>query len=408
MVQTEIPAWIEAKLFDKVLRETVKDFKKLKEFKVFPALAPGENYATVMLKVQADVLLTNGSIHRQTYMLKVAHDTDLYRNEMSKWEMFITESGMYRDIKPEFEKLYADAGLKVEFGAKSYQLPIDKEYILLEDLSMRGFKNAKRQDCLDMEHCKSVLKKMAQFHAASVVRVEKKGMFEKPFLHGFLKDESKNFCKAMFDGSMPHLLKTIKKLDGLQDCYERIKSLSVNLNDIVFDENRLDANEFNVLNHGDCWSNNIMFQYDKEGNLQETFLVDLQMPRYGSPAQDLLYFIVSSARLDIKIEKFDYMIKYYYDNLIEHLKLLKCTKPLPKLRDIQAALIKYGIWGLVTIVTVMAAVLCDPTDNANIDNFVGASEDGDKFKKLLYSNEKYIKYLKVVLPWLHYRGALQY
>ncbi|KAM7360757.1 uncharacterized protein ACRADG_007524 [Cochliomyia hominivorax] len=408
MTQIDIPNWIEPKLFDKVLRETVPDYKELKEFKVFPALAPGENYATVMLKVQADVLLTNGSTHRQTFMLKVAHDTDLYRNEMSKWEMFISESGMYRDIKPDFEKLYADAGLRVEFGAKSYDLSTDKEYILLEDLSVRGFKNAKRQDCLDMEHCKSVLKKIAQFHAASAVRVEQKGMFEKPYLNGFLIDESKNLCKIMFDTSIPHLLKTIKNLENYEDCYEQIKKLSVNITDIMFEESRLDESDFNVLNHGDCWSNNIMFQYDKKGKLQETLLVDLQMPRYGSPAQDLLYFIVSSARLDIKVEKFDYMIKYYHDNLIEHLQLLKYSKPLPKLRDIQTALIKYGIWGFFTIITVMAAVLCDPTNTANLDNFVGASEDGDKFKELLYSNERYIKYLKVVLPWLNYRGALQY
>lgn len=56
----------------------------------------------------------------------------------------------------------------------------------------------------------------------------------------------------------------------------------------------------------------------------------------------------------------------------------------------------------------MAAVLCDPTDTANIDNFVGVSEDGDKFKEMLYSNERYVKYLKVVLPWLCYRGAFDY
>ncbi|XP_046806614.1 uncharacterized protein LOC111676006 isoform X2 [Lucilia cuprina] len=246
MANTDIvPSWIKAKLFEKVLRETVKDFHEIKEFKVFPALAPGENYATVMLKVQADVLLTTGSVQQQTFMLKVAHDSELYRNEMSKWGMFVTESGMYRDIKPEFEKLYADAGLDVQFGAKGYELAVDKEYILLEDLSRRGFKNAKRQDCLDLEHCKAVLKKIAQFHAASAVRVQQK------------------------------------------------------------------------------------------------------------------------------------------------------------------ALIKYGIWGFVTVVTVMGAVLCDPTNTANIDNFVGASEEGDTFKKILYSNERYVRHLKVVLPWLCYRGALE-
>ncbi|GBP07253.1 hypothetical protein EVAR_73477_1 [Eumeta japonica] len=184
MSQPDSPAWIESSLFEHVLRATIKDFKHIKEFRVSPALAP-ENYATIMLKVQAEVALTSGSLKEQSFMLKVAHDTELYRKEMSKWEIFATETGMYSIIKPEFEELYAHVGLNVQFGAKCYELPVNKEYILLEDLSRRGFKNVKRQDCLDMEHCQAVLKKIAQFHAASAVRVERKGMFAEHYLYGF-------------------------------------------------------------------------------------------------------------------------------------------------------------------------------------------------------------------------------
>ena len=345
-----VPAWIEAKLFESVLNETVKDFEAIKEFRAYPALAPGENYATVMLKVQADVQLRTGPIQRQTFMLKVAHDSELYRKEMSMWNMFSIEAGMYKEIKPDFEKMYADAGLNVRFGANSYELPTDQEYILLEDLSVRGFKNAKRQDCLDMAHCKMVLKKLAQFHAASVVRIERKGMFENKYLHGFVKKEVQPFSKSIFDGSAPYLLKTVKKLKDHEQYYVQLEHLLNNITDLLFDKYPLDESEFNVLNHGDFWCNNIMFQYDEHGKLQETYLVDLQMPRYGSPAQDLLYFIISSAHLDIKINKFDYMIKYYHDNLVEHLNLLKCETPVPTLRDIHKALIKYGIWGKESII----------------------------------------------------------
>lgn len=346
MSQAEIPAWIEANLFEHVLRANIKDFKCIKEFQVFPALAPGENFATVMLKVQIEAELNNSSLQTQSFMLKVAHDTEFYRKEMSKWEIFVTEAGMYRDIKPEFEELYAQVGLDIQFGAKSYDLAVNKEYILLEDLTARGFRNAKRQDCLDLEHCKAVLKKIAQFHAASAVRVVHKGRFAKPYLYGFLKEESRNVCKTVFDTSLPHLIKATKKLKGCHQNYlQQLIKFGPKGTEMVFDQTVVSDKDFNVLNHGDCWANNIMFQYDKEGKLKETYLVDLQMPRYGSPAQDLLYFILSSAQADIKIQKFDYMIKYYYDNLIDHLKLLKYTKPLPTLRDIHIALIKYGIWG---------------------------------------------------------------
>lgn len=104
--------------------------------------------------------------------------------------------------------------------------------------------------------------------------------------------------------------------------------------------------DFNVLNHGDMWINNIMFQYDNDGNIQEMLFVDLQMCKYGSPAIDLYYFLISSCNPDIKMKEFDYLIRYYYDELIDCLQLLKYSKPLPKLTDLHADIIKRGFYGI--------------------------------------------------------------
>lgn len=102
--------------------------------------------------------------------------------------------------------------------------------------------------------------------------------------------------------------------------------------------------EFNVLNHGDLWANNIMFQYNGDGSLNETYFIDLQMSRYGSPAQDLIYFLLSSTSLDIKLKHFDYFISYYHRHLIDNLKHIKYEGKLPKLRDIHIALFKHDYW----------------------------------------------------------------
>ncbi|XP_065366631.1 uncharacterized protein LOC135959594 [Calliphora vicina] len=403
-----IPVWLKSNLFENVLHETLGGFRKILNFKAFPALAPGENYATLMIKVVIEVLLNNGDKHEQSFMLKVSHDTELYRNELSKWDMFTTEAGMYQQIVPEFEKMYADIGEKVKFGAMSYKLPIQQEYILLQDLSKKGFKNAPRQDCLDMEHCKAVFKKMAQWHAASAVRIEKKGLYEHKFSKGLFIENGKDLFKTMLENSLKHLLSSIRKLPSHPEYLQQMEGLRENLTDLFYEECSLDEQEFNILNHGDCWSNNIMFQYDKEGKLQETYFVDLQIPSYGSPAQDLLYFIISSAQLDIKVNKFDYMIKYYHDNLVDHLRLLKYGKPVPNLRDLHTCLIRHGKWGLLAALVTMAAVLCDPTDKASADNLIGDCQEADKFKEMMFSNERISKHLQVILPWFFYRGVLNH
>lgn len=88
-----------------------------------------------------------------------------------------------------------------------------------------------------------------------------------------------------------------------------------------------------------------MFQYDAFGKIKNTLLVDFQVGKYGTPAIDLYYFILSSAAHDIKLTQFDYMIRFYYEHLVENLKLLQYHRPLPKLKNIHMALLKQGLAG---------------------------------------------------------------
>lgn len=47
-----------------------------------------------------------------------------------------------------------------------------EQRIILEDLSLDGFRTADRLQGLDMKHVELILEKLAQFHAASAVYVE--------------------------------------------------------------------------------------------------------------------------------------------------------------------------------------------------------------------------------------------
>ena len=278
-------------------------------------------------------------------MLKVAHDSEIFREFMENHNVFDVEAKMYHIYVPEFEQLYLDAGLDVKFAAKSYTLASDEHYILLENLKERGFKNVNRLDGLDMEHTKSVLKKLAQFHAASAVRVTKKGLYPREISTSYFKREGYELFKNMFQNNSRILFESIKEYNNSELYYEKVVKIQNQLTDEIYKLIDIDSNEFNVLNHGDCWSNNIMFNYDEQGNVAATYLIDYQMTRYTSPAADLLYFLLSSTQLDIKLSKFDYFIKYYHDHLVESLQLLKYSKPIPSLKELHIMLYKHGIFG---------------------------------------------------------------
>ncbi|KAM7362728.1 uncharacterized protein ACRADG_013296 [Cochliomyia hominivorax] len=403
----DIPSWIEASLFEPVFKEILPDFHQTTDFKAKRALSAGENYATIMLHVEADIELKDGSLQTLTLMLKTAHDHEMLQEMMKSHNVFDVEASMYREVVPEFEQIYQDTGIEVKFGAKSYQLNTDQPYILLEDLKPKGFININRLEGLDMEHIHSVLKKLAQWHAVSATRVALKGPYSKQISESFFREETREMMKTMFSDLYKIQMDCVKLFDGHELYYERMcKKMNTQIDEFFKAATTVDPDEFNVLNHGDCWSNNVMFKHDAFGNIEETYLVDYQIPRYGSPAQDLYYFLLSSAKYELKIKHFDYFIKYYHDELMKYLRLLNYPKKMPSLRDIHIMLYKHIAWAFSTVTGVMAVVLLDPHEDANLTNFVGESDAGQKLKIEMYSNPRYRKHCEMLLPWLYYRGAI--
>lgn len=122
----------------------------------------------------------------------------------------------------------------------------------------------------------------------------------------------------------------------------------------------VDPNEFNALNHGDCWMNNLLFKMNSSGDLEDMVFVDFQNPKYGSPAMDLLYFIISSVQIDYKLSHFDFFIRHYQEALVKHLGILGFTGRKPSLRELHRTLIKYGGWVLFPTISVLPLVLLDP------------------------------------------------
>lgn len=289
-------------------------------------------------------------------MLKTSHNSAIFDEVLGKNNVFDMEREMFLRYVEEFKTLYRDVGLDVEFGAKCYKLDIPNDHVLLEDLKATGFRPTVRQAGLDLEHVQAVLKKLAQWHAASAVRVAKLGPYPAQLHVGLFGPDGYVLLERMTDKMVKYVLKSLSTIDGHEAYYDNVKIMEGRIVDNIMKVGILNPDEFNVLNHGDCWLSNMMFQYDeKTGKLLDVNLVDYQMPKYGTVAIDLLYFLISSPQLELKVNKFDYFIKYYYDQLIAHLKLLSYTKQLPTLIDIHTSLLKHGIWGrYCTYITVVS------------------------------------------------------
>lgn len=139
---------------------------------------------------------------------------------------FPKETSMYNDIIPEFEKIYKNVGEHVTFAPRTFQYPKvpESDTILMENARTSGFKNADRLAGLDMDHTISVLKKLAQFHAASAIYYETNGPYKPIFTDGMFTEENRAMMMQMGDMFFGIFLDCVKSFSGSEEYYEKIVS----------------------------------------------------------------------------------------------------------------------------------------------------------------------------------------
>lgn len=140
-------------------------------------------------------------------------------------KFFPKEEKTYHSIIPQFEALYKQMGRDIKFAPNAYQFDRDigVDYVLLEDLRPRGYKNANRIKGLDLEHTKHALQKLAEFHAASACYAEHFGKFPEEFTIGFYSKNNAELLKQFNSSSV--FLAQLKKWKNGQTYYEKLVSI---------------------------------------------------------------------------------------------------------------------------------------------------------------------------------------
>ncbi|XP_043651972.1 uncharacterized protein LOC122619240 isoform X1 [Drosophila teissieri] len=405
-----IPKWVNEDYFLPIIQEDVDNFDKIVNFVPIAATAPGENYTSIMIRVIVDILLKDGSEQKVSYILKTMLEADSGADVVNNMGLFPKERKMYEVHIPQFVKLYKGAGLEIELAPKCLHVEATAELITLvfEDLSRQKFQNFDRLKGFDLPHMRQVLRKLAELHAASAVAKEINGPYDPMYFMSMYNEQSRYMIEAVGKLRQEQFIKAMHnwELENVESYVARLWS-PMEVFEVGLHINQVDENEFNVLNHGDCWSNNIMFNYKDNGEIDRTLFVDLQIGKWGSPAQDLWYLITTSASLDIKVKEFDHFIYIYHQRLAECLKLLNYSKPIPTLRDLHVMMLKYGYWGPLTALGVMVATLMPTDKDSNIKMMMSPGPEGDALRYRTFSNPYYVKAMKQLLPFFDNKGLLK-
>lgn len=162
------PEWLNKEFFEKILNKKHHPLIiKISELKTIPTAGNGENYCSNMFKVELKYELGSEKIEE-----RIVIKTE--PNEMvAMMGLFPKEIEMYEKIIPAFESIFKEVGENIEFGPNCLATGTEPiTYLIMEDLTVKNFQVEERKDGLDILHMKSILEKLAKFHAASAVYYE--------------------------------------------------------------------------------------------------------------------------------------------------------------------------------------------------------------------------------------------
>lgn len=198
----------------------------------------------------------------------------------------------------------------------------------MEDLKQQGYVMCDRLKQLDFDRCNTYMKIIGKFHALSLrVYKQEPELIERVgkeiVYHNNLNADVKQLFVAGF-------LSLASVLEEWKDYEQFSKLIRNNVNKIW---EKLVAihkgkKHLRVLNHGDSWTNNLLFKYDDTGKLIDMKLIDFQMCRFASPAIDLIMFIASSAQEDVKLHRLPELYTTYLDSLNSTLETNGCEERL--------------------------------------------------------------------------------
>lgn len=409
MTDQTTPEWVNEQLFHGLLMQYIENFNAIVSFDAKSATGQGENYLTIVLRVQITMQLKDDSTEEVSCILKIplvgAEDSD----DHAFHDMFITELDMYDRLIPELESQYKSTSISPKFKPlhlKFPEMPVKCDYILLEDLKQKGYKNAERTQGLEQFEVEAVLKKLAQWHAASAKKVVDVGEYEKGIRESYFTAEHQKMLEEFNINFSVPFLECMKQYDLDPSQMVLISNYTSLLTDLNIEFGRNDPVELSVLNHGDFWCNNFMFKYNALGEVEDVCLVDFQLPKYGTPAQDLFCLLITSPKFAIKLQKFDHFIEYYHQQLVEHLAMLSYNQSAPSLAQLHLHLKRYSLWAFICAQRMLPIVLLPPGLDSNIANVMGNSEEATAFKRNMFLQPAYVQQIKQILPWLIERGYI--
>lgn len=307
------PDWLNSQYIEEMLKEFYKDDTVLvSKFLVLPGSSIGDNYASQIFRINVECLTKNKK-RSLSIIAKVMPNTDL-SNEINKnLDIFKIEKLMLTETLPLMYEKLLQHNEKERFFPFLYKMDTDNKMIFMEDLKAEGYQMMDRKTPLDLEHTLLAIKSFAKMHAAGYLLLKNDPFYKDKYLdHFWKKNNESSISEKITEGSLSYLVKSLNFWPISEDDKKIFRNFQGNLYEKMVDSYSRKETSFNVILHGDCWLNNMMFKYENE-KLIAVKLIDYQLSNYNAIGLDLNYFIFTSSKNEVKLQYLEKVFQTYYE-----------------------------------------------------------------------------------------------
>lgn len=303
--------------------------------------------------------------------------------------IFERECYMYTTVLPMFKKFQQEKGL-TDAANDFHQFPncyyacsnkaANEHVIIMDDLRAAGYELWDKLTPMKLENVKLLWTALGRFHGLSfALRDQRPEVFAEipakiPDLMTIFLDDVPAFEK-IFSDCLAQAIQLLTEDGQHADELRYLESVTGTWTDAIRMCTRQDvAGRFNVIGHGDCWNNNMMF---RNGN-EEICLLDWQVSRICSPALDLSYFLTSSTDRELRDRHLPALMRLYYDELARTIRA--CGSDADRLfrfEDLQDQMVQFGVFGLTTAPSLLSIIVSRPENIVVMEEFAEQSVNGE-------------------------------
>lgn len=407
--------WNNIKFYKNLLKKIEKSKSiEIISHEIEPASKQGDNFLSALFRANVTYNVNDEDDEKSITLIVKTNLQSTEADELaSEFDIFKREVTVYNNIISECEKILRKIDDEVRFGPNVHLAA--GNLIVMEDLALESFEIEDKKERLNLELSKKVIEKLAKFHASTAVLYEANPKIFALHMEPNLT-EAETPYHEFYRNASASCLEVVKTIPELEAYVEKFEEYQENIIPRQINVFVRDGTQFNCLNHGDVWTNNLMFKKNEDGEVEELlfvsistrvkfvllilffFQIDYQEGYYGSPAIDLNFFFYTSIQDDVLENHLDELIELYQSTLSDTLSALEYKSNIPTLQNIKTMIRKKFDHALISTFCVLPMYFNENPEEVGTMQFLMDTEEAVAARLTVFENPRYVEVLKHLLP----------